>query len=134
MNCPVGSRFLLCISADAGDFERGAYCSEKAHLIASELKLGGVEAEWWKMSGRKFIILQGTIERSSHFLNIKMRSVSRRQFVDAFVNGGGNIALKFNNILSRLTIPWCDIIHANSTMMNHIYLQIDLTRERGNGV
>ena len=132
MNCPVGSRFLLCISADAGDFERGAYCSEKAHLIASELKLAGVEAD--KMSGRKFIVLQGTIERSSHFSDIKMRSVSRRQFVDAFVNGGGDIALKFNNILSRLTIPWCDIIHANSTMMNHIYLQIDLTRERGNGV
>ncbi len=46
-----------------------------------------------------------------------MKSVSRRQFVDAFVNGGGDIAMKFNGISSRLTIPWRDIIHASSTVM-----------------
>jgi hypothetical protein len=132
LDCPVGSRFLVCISTDAGDFERGAYYSEKAHLIASELKLAGVEAEWWKMSGLKFIVLQGKIERSSHFSDIKMRSVSRRQFVDAFVNGGGDIALKFNNISSWLTIPWRDIIHASSTevtMTTTIPSECDLSEE-----
>jgi hypothetical protein len=96
LDCPVGSRFLVCIYADASDFERGSYYSKTAHLIASELKLVGIEAKWWKMSGRKFIVLQGIIKRSSHFSDIKMKSVSRRQFVDAFVNGGGDSAMKFN--------------------------------------
>jgi hypothetical protein len=106
----------VCISADAGDFKCGAYYSKMAHLIASELKLAGIEAEWWKMLGRKFIVLQGIIKRSSHFSDIKMKSVSRRQFVDAFVNGGGNIAMKFNGISSWLTIPWRDIIHARQKL------------------
>jgi hypothetical protein len=117
LDCPVGSQFLMCISADTGDFERGAYYSKMAHLIASEIKLAGIEAEWWKMLGRKFIVLQGIIKRSSHFSDIKMKSVSRCQFVDAFVNRGGDIAMEFNSISSRLTIPWHDIIHASSTVM-----------------
>jgi hypothetical protein len=66
---------------------------------------------------RKFIVLQGIIKRSSHFSDIKMKSVSRHQFMDAFVNGGGDIAMKFNGISSQLTIPWRDIIHASSTVM-----------------
>ncbi len=47
----------MCISADAGDFEHGVYYSEMAHLIASELKLAGVEAsggKCWDVSSSSF--------------------------------------------------------------------------------
>ncbi len=46
-----------------------------------------------------------------------MKSVSRRQFVDAFENDSGNFGLRFDGISSRLTIPWRNVVHASRTIM-----------------
>jgi hypothetical protein len=46
-----------------------------------------------------------------------MKALSRRQFVDAFTNEGGDFALQFDNMSTRFTVPWCDIIHASQTIM-----------------
>ncbi len=54
---------------------------------------------------------------SSHFSDIKMKSVSRCQFVDAFKNESGDLAMRFDGISSRLTIPWRNVVHASRTIM-----------------
>jgi hypothetical protein len=118
LNCPLSSHLIVCIAADgAGEYERGAYYSKKAHLIASDLKWAGLDSEWWRMSSKNYIIIQGKIERSSHYSDIKMKSLTKRQFIDAFSNKSGDIAIQFEGISTRLTTPWHDIIHASQSIM-----------------
>ncbi len=106
MDCLLGRCFLVCISSDKGEFEHGIYYTEKANIITSELKWAGVEAKWWNISGHKYIVIQGKIDHSSHYSDIKMKSVSRRQLIDDF-------AMRFDSISRRLSILRCDITHAS---------------------
>jgi len=43
------------------------------------------------------------ITRSSHYDDIRMKSLSLRQFHDAFSNESGDVAIQFNGITTRLT-------------------------------
>ncbi len=118
MDCPVGSHFIDCIAADgAGEYERGADYSKKTRIIASDLKRAGCDSEWWRMSRKKYIVIQGKIERSSHYSDIKMKSLSKRQFIDVYSNESGDIVVWFEGISTWLTIPWRDIIHASQNIM-----------------
>jgi hypothetical protein len=62
LDCPVESRFIVCIAVDGGDLEQGAYSAEKAKIIARDLKQAGLDAEWWRMSRKKYMIIQGKID------------------------------------------------------------------------
>ena len=74
LDCPVDSRFIVCVVANGANLERGNYYAEKALTFADELKWAGLEIESWRMIRR---INQVNIP-------IKMKNVSRCQFVDAF--------------------------------------------------
>ena len=63
------------------------------------------------------MVVQGKIDRLSHYDKIKMRSLTKCQFLDSFFNEGGDIAIRFARILSRLTIPWRDFIHSSQSIM-----------------
>ncbi len=86
-------------------------------MIANELNQAGLDIDWWRMNGQKYIVIKAKLDRLSHYSDIKMISISRRQFVDAFKNEGGDFAMRFEGISSRLTIPWRDVIHASRTIM-----------------
>jgi hypothetical protein len=100
LDCPVDSRFIVCVAANGANLECGNYYAEKALTIADGLKRCGLEINSWRMTGRKYIFIQGKLDQSSHYSYIKMKSVSRRQFVDAFENDSGNFAIKFDSITS----------------------------------
>jgi hypothetical protein len=117
LDCPVNSCLMVCVSADRANLERGDYYAEKALIIADKIKRAGLETESWRMSGRRYIVIQGILDRSSHYSDIKIKSVSRRQFVDAFENESGDLAMRFDGISSRLTIPWRGVVHASRTIM-----------------
>ena len=93
------------------------YYAEIAANIASNLKQVVFDVESLRMSGNKYIALQGKIERSSCYSDIKMKSTSHRQFCDAFSNETDDIAIKFDGIDTHLTIPWHDIIIASQSIM-----------------
>jgi hypothetical protein len=46
-----------------------------------------------------------------------MKSLTKHQFIDAFSNEIGDIAIRFESISTWLTIPWRDIIHASQSIM-----------------
>jgi hypothetical protein len=46
-----------------------------------------------------------------------MKSLTKHQFIDAFSNESGDIAIRFEGISTRLTIPWHGIIHASQSIM-----------------
>jgi hypothetical protein len=118
LDCPACSRFIVCLAADEGKHERGAYYSEKARIIASDdLKRVGLPVESWRMSTKKYIIVQGKFKRSLDYSDIKMKSMSTRQFRDVFSNKSGGIAIQFEGIFTRLNIPWRDFINASRSIM-----------------
>ncbi len=117
LDCPVNSHFIVCLASDRGNLERGDYYAKKAETISHKLKWAGLETESWRMTGQRYIIIQGKLDRSSHYSDIKMKSASRRQFVDAFKNESGNFAIRFDGISSQLTILWRDMVHASRTAM-----------------
>jgi hypothetical protein len=90
LDCPVNSHFMVCVSADSTNLEHGDYYAKKATMIANKLKCAGLETKLWRISGQKYIVIHGMLDRSSHFFDIKLKSISRRQFVDAFENESGN--------------------------------------------
>ncbi len=53
LDCPVDSRFIVCVVANGANLERGNYYAEKALTFADELKWAGLEIESWKMTGWK---------------------------------------------------------------------------------
>ena len=71
LDCPVGSRFILCVAADGGQLEREDYYTDKANTNANQLNQAGLDTEWWRMNGQKYIVIQGKLDRSSHYLDIK---------------------------------------------------------------
>jgi hypothetical protein len=117
LDFPVQSCFIVCIALDGLDLERGGYYAEKSKIIASELKRAGLDAEWWRMSGKKYLISQGKIDQSLHYSDIKMKTLSKHQFIDSFFRESGDIAIQFDGISTWLTIPWHDIIYASRSIM-----------------
>jgi len=117
LDCPPGSRFIVCIATDANDIECGEYYSNKASQIATDIRLSKGKCEYWKMCGRRYFICQARLDRSSHYSEIKIKSVSWHQFHELFENEGGDFALQFEGIATKLTIPWCDVINASKTIM-----------------
>jgi hypothetical protein len=57
------------------------------------------------------------MNQSSHYSDIKLKSLSKHQFIDAFFNENGDIAIQFEGISTWLKIPWGGIIHANKSIM-----------------
>jgi hypothetical protein len=116
LDCPIGSRFIVCIATDAEDLERGEYFSNKAQTIANEICWAKGDCEYWRMYGRHYFVRQARLVHSSHYSDIKMKAVSQRQFVDAFNNEGGDFALWFDDTSTCLTIPWHDILNASKSV------------------
>jgi hypothetical protein len=117
LDCPVGSRFIVCIATEDNDDERSRYYSETARAIQSDFKSKGLPVETWKMSSKRYLVLQGSITRSSHYDDISMKSLTQRQFRDAFSNESGDVAIQFNGITTRLTVPWCNFINVSRCIM-----------------
>jgi len=46
-----------------------------------------------------------------------MKSLTLRQFRDAFSNESGDVAIQFNGITTRLTVPWRDFINLSRCIM-----------------
>ena len=61
--------------------------------------------ESWRMTRKKYVVVQGKIDQSSHYDEIKKRSLSKPQFLDSYSNEVGDIVIRFDGISSRLTIP-----------------------------
>jgi hypothetical protein len=93
LDCPVGSRFIVCIVAEDNDDDRCRYYSETAKVIESELSREGLPVETWRMSSKRYLVIQGRINRTSHYDDIKMKSLSQRQFHNAFSNESGDVAI-----------------------------------------
>jgi hypothetical protein len=104
LDCPVGSRFIVCIAAEDNDVYRSRYFSETAKVIENDLRREGLPVETWRMSSKRYLVIQGRINRTSHYGDIKMKSLSQRQFCNAFSNKSGDVAIRFNGISTRLTI------------------------------
>ena len=66
---------------------------------------------------RRYFVRQAHLNRSSHYSEIKIKTVSSRRFLDAFYNEGGDFALQFEGTPTKLTLPWCNIINASKTIM-----------------
>jgi hypothetical protein len=116
-DCPVGSRFSVCIAAEDNDDDRCRYYLETAKVIESDLSREGLPVETWRMSSKRYLVIQGRIDRTSHYNDIKMKSLSQRQFHNAFSNESGDVAIRFDGISTRLTKPWRDFIHASRCIM-----------------
>ena len=117
LDCPVGSRFIVCIAMEDNDDKRSKYYSETARAIQSEFRSKGLPVEMWRISSKRYLVLQGMIARSSHYNDIRMKSLTLRQFRDAFSNKSGDVAIQFNGIMTRLTVPWRDFIHLSRCIM-----------------
>ena len=111
LDCPVGSRFIVCIATEDNDDKWSKYYSETARLIQSDFRCKGLPVETWRMSSKRYLVLQGMITRSSHYDDISMKSLTLHQFRDAFSNKSGDVAIQFNGIMTRLTVPWHDFIN-----------------------
>jgi hypothetical protein len=117
LDCPVGSRIILCIAMEDNDDQRSRYYSETARAIQSDFKSEGLPFETWKMSSKRYLVLQGSITRSSHYDNISMKSLTQRQFCDAFSNESGDVAIQFDGITTRLTVLWRNFINVSRCIM-----------------
>ncbi len=102
---PVGSRFIVCIAAEATNDNQSRYYTNTEKIIESDLSREGSPVETWKMLSKRYLVIQGRIDRTSHYDDIKMKSLSQRQFRHAFSNDSGNVAIRFDGISTRLTIP-----------------------------
>ena len=111
LDCPVGSRFIVCIATEDNDDKRSKYYSETARAIQSDFRSEGLPVETWRMSSKRYLVLQGRITRSSHYDDISMKSLTQRQFRDAFSNESGDVVIQFDGITTRLTVPWRDFMH-----------------------
>ena len=67
-------------------------------------------------SSKRYLVLQGRITRSSHY-DDSMKSLTQRQFRDAFSNKSGDVAIQFDGITTRLTVPWRDFINVSRCIM-----------------
>ena len=113
LDCPVGSRFIVCIATEDNDDEPSKYYSETVRAIQSDFRSEGLPVETWRMSSKRYLVLQGRITRSSHYDDISMKSLTQRQFRDAFSNKSGDVVIQFNGITTWLTVPWRDFINVS---------------------
>ena len=67
LDCPVGSRFIVCIATEDNDDKLSKYYSETARAIQSDFRSKGLPVEMWRMSSKRYLVLQGMITRSSHY-------------------------------------------------------------------
>jgi len=88
------------------DDKRSKYYSETARAIQSDFRSEGLPVEMWRMSSKRYLVLQDRIMRSSHYGEISMKSLTQCQFRYAFSNESGDIAIQFDGITTQLTIPW----------------------------
>ena len=116
-DCPVGSRFIVCIAAEDNDDNRCRYYTDTVKIIESDLSREGLPVETWRMSSKRYLVIQGRIDRTSHYNDIKMKSLSQHQFCHAFSNESGDVAIRFGGISTWLTIPWRDFINASRCIM-----------------
>ena len=117
LDCPVGSRFIVCIATEDNDDEPSKYYSETVRAIQSDFRSEGLPVETWRMSSKRYLVLQGRITRSSHYDDISMKSLTQRQFRDAFSNESVDVAIQFDGITTRLTVPWRDFINVSRCIM-----------------
>ena len=117
MDCPVDSRFIVCIATEDNDDEQSKYYSETARLIQSDFRHKGLPVETWRMSSKRYLVLQGRITKSAHYNDISNKSLTQRQFRDAFSNNSGDVAIQFDGITTRLTVPWRDFINVSRCIM-----------------
>ena len=117
LDCPVGSRYIVCITAEDNDDDRCHYYLETAKVIESDLSHEGLPVETWRMSSKRYLVIQVRINRTSHYDDIKMKSLGQRQFRNAFSNESGDVTIRFDGISTRLTIPWRDFINASRCIM-----------------
>jgi len=93
LDCPIGSRFIVCIAAEDNDDDRCRYYTDTAQIIKSDLSREGLPVETWRMSSKWYLVIQGRIDRTSHYDDIKMKSLSQCQFRHAFSNESGDVAI-----------------------------------------
>ena len=117
LDCPVGSRFIVCIAMEDNDDKRSKYYSETARAIQCDFRSKGLPVETWRMSSKRYLVLQGRITRSSHYDDISMKSLTQRQFRDAFSNESVDVAIQFDGITTRLTVPWRNFINVSRCIM-----------------
>ena len=77
VDCPVGSRFIVCIAAEDNDDDRCRYYSEAAKFIEIDLSREGLPVETLRMSSKRYLVIQGRIDRTSHYNDIKMKSLNQ---------------------------------------------------------
>jgi hypothetical protein len=64
-----------------------------------------------------YFVWQACLDHLSHYSDIKIKSVTRRQFIDAFNIKGGDFAFQFDNTSTHMMVSWNDIIHASQKIM-----------------
>jgi hypothetical protein len=116
LDCPIGSRFIVRIATEDNDDERSEYYLETARAIQSDFRSKGLPVETWRMSSKRNLVLQGRITRSSHY-DDSMKSLTQRQFRDAFSNESGDVVIQFDGIMTQFTIPWRDFINVSRCIM-----------------
>ena len=53
LDCPVGSRFIVCIVAEDNNDDRCRYYTNTATIIESNLSRKGLPVETWRMSSKR---------------------------------------------------------------------------------
>jgi hypothetical protein len=76
LDCPVGSRFIVCIATEDNNDELSKYYLETARAIQSDFRSKGLPIETWRMSSKRNLVLQGRITRSSRYDDISMKSLT----------------------------------------------------------
>ena len=82
------------------------------------------------MSSKRYLVLQGRITRSWHYDDISTKSLTQRQFRDAFSNKSGDIAIQFDGIMTWLTVPWRDFIIDRVKSMEHDLMSANIPDEQ----
>ncbi len=67
LDCPIGSRFIVCIVAEDNDDVRCHYYLEMAKVIESNLSREGLPVETWRMSSKRYLVIQGRIDRTAYY-------------------------------------------------------------------
>jgi hypothetical protein len=63
LDCPINSHFIVCIAANGANLKHGDICTEKDSTIADKLKRAGLEIKLWRMTGQKYIVIQGKLDQ-----------------------------------------------------------------------
>ena len=67
LDCPVASRLIVCIAVEDNDDDRCCYYLETAKVIKSDLSREGLPMEMWRISSKRYLVIQGRINRTSHY-------------------------------------------------------------------